>query len=964
MPRDPVEDLVLNYDPENPQPRLVGRESPVLARSTSDRLPRPVPWPSGLEPKAAPLERAPAESDDLSRFAGYDAVVVTWTSAEAAALAAMFTPDYLPSQWYDYRHDVDSYIPLVTGGDAPFNDKSPDMVRYYHSLGLYFPCTIGSRRILLFKSGLHLDYDGPKLPLHKLVGEMVAAVRPKVFITTGTAGGIGKAVALSDVVIGGKTRFYCTGQFKNEPFAGKSFKTSSLPSATLRLITPDLLSVNASLVPNARKVPKIWSGDDATIVTTDFFGFDDSTDYYKLEGKGQVCEMGDAMVGDALARSGVDWFAIRNASDPQIPNPKHDIEAAKQAAGKIYLEYGAFTTAASAIGTWATLVGYFGMKSQAARGTAGARTIMRGSKRHAVPSARLIGAADPSDTAEISVYLRRNPAGYRRAHVWLETQNARLPRDRKYLSGRDFDVAFGADPNEVSAVSAWLRAQGLRVTDESVTKRRVWAQGNVADIESAFSIRLNTYEHPVYGRFRGREGHLSVPTELASAIKAVVGLDTRHVGKPRMRRSKDVSVPWQELAAKPGRGRGAGALADLGNHWPGTFFPPQVATLYDYPAGDGSGQNIAVFAFNSGPHTGGYSAAALQTYFERVLGLKMPTIQNVVVHGSGNTPGPDTEATENQGDATGEVMLDMCIVGSLVPGAKMFMYFTDFNTRGWVDALHEVIANDNDIAVASISYGNPEDDPDGLWTSSEIDLVNEALQAASARGITICVASGDDGSGDGVATGAHVDFPASSPYVWGVGGTKLVGTGSRVTSETVWNETRQDDGAGGGGISTLFTKPTYQDSVSVPRSVNPPHHIGRGVPDGAAVADPLTGVAVMHVNGEHLDPVGGTSAAAPLWASLIVRINAAIKGRCGFINELMYTKFASRVLRDITVGNNGSYAAGPGWDACSGLGAPGGSALQKALGGSVSARAASGRNGATTTRRARATPARRARTVR
>jgi hypothetical protein len=166
-----VEDLRLNYDPESPQKRFkeAGVEAAFL--SESERLPGMVPWPAATKPTPAPLHPAPAASDDLSKFKGYDAVVVTWTAAEAAALAALFTPGFPVSQWYEYRHNVQSYIPLVTGGMAPFNDKSADMTRYYQSLGLYFPCRIGKARVLLMKSGLHLDYDGPACPLRKMITE-------------------------------------------------------------------------------------------------------------------------------------------------------------------------------------------------------------------------------------------------------------------------------------------------------------------------------------------------------------------------------------------------------------------------------------------------------------------------------------------------------------------------------------------------------------------------------------------------------------------------------------------------------------------------------------------------------------------------------------------------------------------------------------------------------------------------
>ncbi|MGA9306201.1 MAG: hypothetical protein WBW31_12440, partial [Candidatus Sulfotelmatobacter sp.] len=111
----------------------------------------------------------------------------------------------------------------------------------------------------------------------------------------------------------------------------------------------------------ALPVPKLWDTAGDRIVTTDFFGFDDSTDYYKLQGLGQACDMGDAMVGNALQQfPKLKWHAIRNASDPQIPNPTHDIEQAKQQAGEIYSKYGAFTTAASVIATWAVIQASFG----------------------------------------------------------------------------------------------------------------------------------------------------------------------------------------------------------------------------------------------------------------------------------------------------------------------------------------------------------------------------------------------------------------------------------------------------------------------------------------------------------------------------------------------------------------------------------------------------------------------------
>jgi len=359
-----AEDVRLNYNPEKPVERF------AAAAVAAPTIPKSPPWPEGKAPTPRPLSPAPAETDDLSRFKGYDAIVMTYTSAEAATLAALFTPGHPVSSWYEYRHGISAYLPIVTGKNAPFNSDDPQSARYRHSLGLYFPCTIGSARVLLVKSGLHLDYDvetvGSVIPFNKMVTEMVQTVKPKLFITTGTGGGIGADVKLGDVIIAGKTLFNCTKQFSNQPWAHQSYTASAVPAKALDLMTPGLLKVNAEMIAAAkpiagRAIPKIWSGASATIVTTDVFAFDTSSNEpYHLHPLGQCCDMGDAMVGqamhsDAIAKMGVSWYAIRNASDPQIPDSGKSFKDADNEAGEIYKNYGAFTTAASVIASWAII---------------------------------------------------------------------------------------------------------------------------------------------------------------------------------------------------------------------------------------------------------------------------------------------------------------------------------------------------------------------------------------------------------------------------------------------------------------------------------------------------------------------------------------------------------------------------------------------------------------------------------
>jgi len=403
-----IDDVILNYDPEFPQQRFLDAGFEAAFKSSTGRLPSPVPWPEGSAPIAEPLDPPPDETDDLTRFKGYDAVVVTWTSAEAAALGAVLTPDYLPSRWYEYRHNVSSYIPLVTGSQSPFKDSSEDMARYYHSLGLYFPCRIGTARVLLFKSGLHLDYDGPAIPVRKLMLELAQTIKPKLLITTGTGGGIGKDVALGDVVIARRTRFDCVTQFKTQPWHDTSYETSDLPDGAVEAITPDLTKVNASRIQGARAVPKIWASGDDTVVTTDFFGFDDSTDYYHLQGSGAcACDMGDAMVGNALQNiSGLKWYSIRNASDPQIPNPTKNIEAAEKTAGEIYTKYGAFTTAASVIATWAIIDATFNKGSE----SSAMAKKSNGHKSSSKTSSRSAKSSDP--LRKLSKRIASSHGGY------------------------------------------------------------------------------------------------------------------------------------------------------------------------------------------------------------------------------------------------------------------------------------------------------------------------------------------------------------------------------------------------------------------------------------------------------------------------------------------------------------------------------------------------------------------------
>lgn len=344
---------------------------------------------------------------------------------------------------------------------------------------------------------------------------------------------------------------------------------------------------------------------------------------------------------------------------------------------------------------------------------------------------------------------------------------------------------------------------------------------------------------------------------------------------------------------------------------PQAFDAPQLATIYSFPTGvNGAGQTIGILELG-----GGYTAADLDAYFSR-LGLATPNVTAVSVDGGQNQPGDPADA---------EVELDIEVAGSIAPGAQVAVYFAPNTDRGFLDALstavHDTVRNPS---VISISWGGPE----SSWSQQAMSALDSVLQDAAALAVTVCCASGDDGSSDRVADGlAHCDFPASSPHALACGGTKLEATGGALVSETVWNE--PTGGASGGGISDVFAPPAYQANAGVPPSANPGGRVGRGVPDVAGDADPVTGYNVT-VDGQPT-VIGGTSAVAPLWAGLMALCNQALGRSAGFIHPTLYGPSAEAGFHDITSGNNGAYSARSGWDACTGLGSPVGTALLDAL---------------------------------
>jgi kumamolisin len=514
-----------------------------------------------------------------------------------------------------------------------------------------------------------------------------------------------------------------------------------------------------------------------------------------------------------------------------------------------------------------------------------------GSARAEVPGARRLAPVSPEEVIDVSVFLRRRSHASRFPSLF--ELGARPLSQRSLLSRESFAALHGASVEDRDEVRSFAIANGLTVQAGNLSRRTVGLRGTVRSFGQAFGIRLDRYQLD-RASFRGRSGVIRLPSRLHPAVQGVFGLDDRPQLRTHFRRRPRV----------PGAGI--------------SYTPLQIAQAYDFPSAfDGRGQCIGLLELG-----GGYRLTDVQQYFQEA-GLAPPPVVAVGVDGAANSP------TGNPDGPDGEVELDIELAGSLAPGAQIVVYFAPNTDRGFLDALTTAIHDTtNRPSVVSISWGSPED----TWTDQARAAFNSACEDAATLGVTVLASAGDQGASDGEPAGTRaVDFPASSPYALGCGGTRLTISAGVIQSEQVWNDLSTGGGATGGGVSAFFPRPAYQAHVAVPSTLS--GFIGRGVPDVAADADPHTGFATL-IDGAP-SVVGGTSAVSPLWAALLARINQAVGRPVGYLTPLLYASATRAGFHDITIGDNGGYDAGPGWDACTGLGTPDGMKLLSALRGTT-----------------------------
>ena len=509
-----------------------------------------------------------------------------------------------------------------------------------------------------------------------------------------------------------------------------------------------------------------------------------------------------------------------------------------------------------------------------------------------------VNPANLTDQIMISVYLKK---GTHDSGMTLQQYaDGVIAGDHPVLDHDEFYTHFGVDDVNINTMLTWAAHSNLTISDMHQGAGVVKLIGTVLQWNSLFNITVIAVTD-TDRTYYTHNNLLTIPAEIINVVESIAGLDNKGTFK------------HHAVTLKPDAVSNAAAIP---------LTPAQVAQAYGFPAGDGYGGCLGLIELG-----GGFTDQNLISTFETIQGLSYaPNVTFFSVDSAVNTPGLSSDSGNN----SIEVMLDIAVASGIVPQAKTVVYTAPNTYQGFIDCFTSAI-NDktNSPSVLSCSWGAIETSY-GVYAVS----MNSAFQSAAVLGISIFTASGDSGSYDynGFSYVKSVDFPASSPYITGVGGTTLTLSGSSISSEVGWNS---NGGGSGGGLSTVYTLlPSWQTGLSYKNysSGTTANLTVRGVPDVAANADPSSGYK-FYVGTDNglVGPIGGTSAAAPLWAGYICLLTVLTGKRFGFINSFLYSN--TSVCRDIISGNNqvsaigaaSGYSATVGWDAVTGLGSPNGS---------------------------------------
>jgi subtilase family serine protease len=535
----------------------------------------------------------------------------------------------------------------------------------------------------------------------------------------------------------------------------------------------------------------------------------------------------------------------------------------------------------------------------------------------AISKSTLLSALDPAK--EITIQLSLPLSDSRGAHDLLQhLSDSKDPLFRQYISVEEFAARFGANAADFAAVKQWAVNNQLVILHESSARTSLTVRGTVAQMERLFLTQLNNYRSATGDEFYSASVAPTLPSEIASKIRGVVGL-TGGVQKASLYKiGKVIGENPETSTIRTNAGTGPG----------GGYAPNDLKTAYSIPAlGSLVPQKVAIF------EQGGIVKSDV-TKYEKYFSLPDVPIAVTGVDGS------DTSAN----GTIVEVDLDIDAILGLNPSVEeIHVYVADYETIsfsiGLVDTFDE-IAKKHTAQTLSVSYGTDE----VVQGETAIENEDDALVECEDAGITVVVSAGDDGAYGRTGTDTYpaklnAPDPGSQPLVTCVGGTSLATTSTQqYDGEVVWNDLSFDEGATGGGVSAYWSLPDFQPASLVTQ--NGGSSTNRNVPDVAAVADPQTGYAVYAASEGGWFVVGGTSLSAPLWASYLSILNSGLQylngvttPQVGYFDPLLYAALGNNYapagsLYPILDGSNGDaalygtagYNAGPNYNNCTGLG--------------------------------------------
>ena len=532
--------------------------------------------------------------------------------------------------------------------------------------------------------------------------------------------------------------------------------------------------------------------------------------------------------------------------------------------------------------------------------------ILTGQNAPLVSRAHMLGPADAQQQLSLSVglQLRNLP---QLEDLLAQLYNPRSPMYHHFLTAQQFVEQFAPTPDQVQQVKSYLQQGGLNITSVSSNGLLIDATATVAQASALFQVTINNY---VLGSntFFANANPPVIPGSLSSIIASIGGLDN--------------SVKMHPLYHLVGSGHGKSKLPlNLPHANVSGYGPTELSGAYDatplHQAGiDGSNQTVAVFELD------GYQSSDITQYLQN-YNLGTPNISNVLVDGYDGSAG--------QGAI--EVELDIEVVAAMAPKANQIVYEGPNTTQGVNDTYNKIVS-DNKAQITTISWGECE----AQSGNAELQTLDNIFSQGAAEGIAMYAAAGDSGAYDCNDTNLAVDSPAGDPNITGVGGTNLQLNNGAYGSESVWSNPsdtqRSPKGSGGGGgLSSYFKQPSWQQGPGVQNQYS---NGNREVPDVSADADPATGYAVYCTvtaagcSSSGWIVVGGTSAAAPMWAGSTALINEYLqqqqKSRLGFANPTLYALTSANPqyapFHDITSGTNLYYPATTGYDEASGIGSP------------------------------------------